>query len=172
VCADGFAHFHRLLRLLPGSPEARIEVSPARANIQFFTEYGLAESIYGPARTRFSKVPAWRDTPDIVIFVEDEPPLLIALEAKMYVRTTGEALAEQMTRQKAYVLDFLAGELAIPPERVVHAALVPEAQLRGSSQPFHVVTWESLYEAFIRDRDEDYFLAMLRIALASWRSSR
>src|SRR5271169_2774544 len=46
ICADNFKHFDRFLKLL-GLRDIPIDVSVEQANIQFFTEYCLAESIYG-----------------------------------------------------------------------------------------------------------------------------
>ncbi len=169
VCADSFAYFDRLLDLLPGSPRATVDATPATANIQFFTEYSLAESVYGSSTTRLPQPPVSKDTPDILMLIAASTPLLVALEAKMYDPVTREALEAQMLRQRTVVLDYLEAALPIPSNRVIHAALLPKPladQMRGLAYPF--VTWEDLYEKFTHRRSEDYFLATLRIALARY----
>src|SRR6266511_3351664 len=99
VCAEGFAYFGRLANVIPGCPAFQVDARPRSANVQVFTEYGLWESIFGEAaRKRFTVPPTARDTPDILVYLAVDPPVLIALEAKMYDRPTREALQEQMGR--------------------------------------------------------------------------
>src|SRR5688572_2360014 len=115
VCAENFRYFGRLLELIPGCPVVEIDADPERTNVQLFTEYGFMESVYGEVtRARFTQPPAYRDTPDILLLIEGVPRILIGLEAKMYDTPTQEALEEQVTRQRRYVLDPICAALAIP----------------------------------------------------------
>lgn len=62
VCADGFRQLH-LLAALMGCKLPRVKPDPASANIQFFTEYSLVESIYGvKTKARFPTPPKTKDT--------------------------------------------------------------------------------------------------------------
>jgi hypothetical protein len=53
-CANDFAHFDRFLKLLK-APESAIQAAPfSTANVQFFTEYCLADAIFGDeTKSRF-----------------------------------------------------------------------------------------------------------------------
>ncbi|MDE0699724.1 MAG: hypothetical protein OXH61_03255 [Acidimicrobiaceae bacterium] len=81
VASDGFAHFGRFLKLC-GAPEAKLVPAPESANIQFFTEYGFKESLFDGAEERF-RDPDGRNAPDLVVYVEDEPAVLLGVEAKV-----------------------------------------------------------------------------------------
>jgi hypothetical protein len=169
VCADQFKYFDRFLTLMPGSPKLSINPDPEQTNIEFFTEYGLLESVLGPAKDRFARLPSYRDTPDILCLVRDEQKALLALEAKMYDWPTRTAVGEQMRRQREFVLDYLQSSLSI--ETVLQAALLPEGLLRkfgGFAYP--VVTWEALLGTFAVGRQDDYWMRMLRLALDAWPS--
>lgn len=167
VCADEFKYFDRLLALMPESPRLSIDPDPDQTNIEFFTEYGLMESIYGPSKERFVEALVYRDTPDIICLIKDEQKTLLAFEAKMYDRPSREAVEEQMRRQREFVLDYLQVGLSV--ETVLHAALLPEGLLEefgGFAYP--VITWETLLETFAADRRDDYWMRMLRLALNAW----
>jgi hypothetical protein len=167
VCADEFKHFDRLMALMPESPGLSIDPDPDKTNIEFFTEYGLMESIYGPSKERFVEPLDYRDTPDIICLVKDEQKTLIAFEAKMYDRPSREAVEEQMRRQREFVLDYL--QVALSVKTVLHAALLPQGLLDefgGFGYP--VITWEAVLDAFAADRRDDYWLRMLRLALSAW----
>jgi hypothetical protein len=172
VCAENFAYFDRLAKVIPNSPPLQVNARPDCANVQVFTEYGLQESIFdAAARQRFTVPPKARDMPDILIFVAAQAPVLIALEAKMYDRPTRQALEEQMRRQREVVVDYLALALRVPAEGVVHACLLPEQLLRDAGYDallYPVVTWEALLAEFSKGRGDDYWLAVLRLALASY----
>jgi len=172
VCADGFAHFGRLAKVIPGCPPRHVDARPDCANLQVFTEYGLQESIFGAAaRQRFTVPPKAKDTPDILIFVAARAPVLIALEAKMYDLPTRQALEEQMRRQREVVVDYLALALRVPAARVVHTCLLPEQLLQDAGYDvlsYPVVTWQALLAEFSKSRGEDYWLAVLRLALDSY----
>jgi len=62
VCADNFAHFGRLTELA-GLGRIEVDARPSSANVQFFTEYGFAESVIGEAKARFLDAPTRKDTP-------------------------------------------------------------------------------------------------------------
>ncbi|MEX1046179.1 MAG: hypothetical protein WD757_06840 [Actinomycetota bacterium] len=147
-----------------------VDFSPAQTNVQFFTEYGLLESIFTDAdRLRFPVAPSARDTPDIVILIDGPPKILIALEGKMYDSLTTEALVEQMDRQRTIVLDVIASALEIAPADVIHTALIPRGLAeRLPGFPYPVITWEQIHDAFTDGREEDYFLAVLRLATESY----
>lgn len=166
VCRDGFRYFDHFTALIDEYRWQPLNVTPESANIQFFTEYGLAESIVSAAAERFAESPQERDTPDILIFIRGEHTALIALEAKMYLAPAPTALRRQMLRQKS-LLDFLQDSLAI--DDVHHAALVPE-QWRIVLQDFEfpIITWNDLYKQFEAVIPGDYFLEILRLALDNY----
>jgi hypothetical protein len=137
--------------------------------IQFFTEYGLLESLYGPAAARFPALPASRDTPDVLVFLDGSTKWIVALEAKMYDRPTKEALEDQMRRQRLHVLDFLAMHLGLDQSSIIHAALLPErlsAHYGALSYP--VVTWEAVRDAYKDIAADEYFWQVLDLALDSY----
>lgn len=168
ACANGFERLPRLLRLVPGLQElSPADVAPDA--IQFFTEYGLLESIYGPAAARFPALPAARDTPDVLVFLAGPTKCIVALEAKMYDRPTKEALEDQMQRQKDHVLDFLATHLGIEQSSIFHTALLPaklSAHYGALSHP--VVTWEAVRDAYRDVAAGEYFWQVLDLALDSY----
>jgi hypothetical protein len=168
ICADDFTHFDRFTALIEGyrARPQPLDWHPATTNVQLFTEYSLVESIHGPARARFPDPPKPKDTPDVMILIAGEASALIAVEAKMYHRPTAADLQEQM-RAQAKILDYLRAVLGI--KHVHHLALVPQALAdEHGSHPFQVLTWEHLLHTFSSARGEDYFTAVLRIALESY----
>ncbi len=67
VCADDFAHFDRFLRLL-GAPKSAIQAARfPSTNVQFFTEYCLADAIHGDVKLRFPDPPDSHERPDLVV---------------------------------------------------------------------------------------------------------
>ena len=113
ICHDNLKHLSRFLKLL-GIEDLKIDADEKSANVQFFTEYGLAESIFGTkTKERFPNFPPARDTPDILIFVGGASPHLIAVEAKMFDFVTPKPLSEQMARQKT-ILDYLSSLWSAP----------------------------------------------------------
>ncbi len=168
ICADGFAHFHRFLDLL-GLRDIPIDVRKDSANIQFFTEYGLAESIYGErANARFPNPRPDRDRPDVMIFIEGSAPLLIAIEAKLYTSAQPSALKEEMERQKTQVLEHLRKHW--PELRIHHAALLPDPMKRefGDQGPMLVITWDEVLRTYEDVESAQYFCEILRIALEGY----
>src|SRR4051794_6988663 len=78
LCADSMRHLSRLIDHL-GLPELDIRVSPSDCTLEFFTEYSPVESAVGPAKGDFAGLAHLpKDTPDVVIFVSQPTPTLIA----------------------------------------------------------------------------------------------
>jgi hypothetical protein len=179
VCAENFGHFERFLDLIPGCPKLDIEPHPKKANIEFFTEYNLAESIHTPHdKERFHVKVQFRDTPDVMALIRGESSkVLIAVEAKMYDRVMKGALELQMTKQKLNVLDPTCAALSIEADNLFHVALLPNSlqeqwgplkYANSAGGNLSVITWESLRERFMLQREEDHFLGLLRMALHSY----
>jgi hypothetical protein len=127
VCADSLKYLCRLWALLDISAP-QVNAAPEAANIQFFTEYNLAESIHTPTDKERFKGGNFgsRDTPDVMILVEGvdaTPPLLVAMEAKLYSRLDAAELNDQLGRQWENVLKGLP--LIWPGLSVIHVALLP-----------------------------------------------
>lgn len=166
VCKDDFKYFHLLTSLITGFGEGVIDCRPNTANIQFFTEYSLAESVVGPIRERFSNLPASKDTPDIMILIKSKPKVLLAFEAKMFDTPTGEDLERQMAGQAA-ILNYLKEKLKI--NKVFHYALIPKqfkSKLPNFGRP--ILTWQQICDSFSQTLGNDYFLAVLKLALESY----
>jgi len=175
VCANGFRDLGVLASLIPGCRVPQIDPDPRSANIQFFTEYSLVESIHGKeTKARFPHPPKTKDTPDVMILVRGEKTVLVAIEAKMYHQPQLHALVKQMQAQRAQ-LDYLKECLVL--DAVWHAALLPAGFAPGlgdlipnGAQPgFPVIRWEDVLARY-RDRrgEDDYFMGMLDLALKSW----
>lgn len=163
VCADSFAHFGRLTELA-GLGRIHVDATPASADVQFFTEYGFAESLVGAARERFPGAPTSRETPDVMIYVAGPRKALLAIEAKMYDRPSAAELKTQLAAQTTQV-SYLAAQLGVEASRVAHVALLP-ARLAGEVGPLPVrtVTWEQIRDTFA-DVGPPYFVETLRVAL-------
>ncbi|MDC3985926.1 hypothetical protein [Polyangium jinanense] len=163
VCADNFAHFDRLTELA-GLGRIKVDATPASTNVQFFTEYGFAESLVGAAKKRFRGAPTSRETPDVMIYVAGSEPALLAIEAKMYDRPSATELKIQLAAQKRQV-DYLASQLGLEASQVAHVALLP-ARLAGEvgTLPGRIVTWEQIRDTFA-DVAPPYFVEVLRVAL-------
>jgi hypothetical protein len=170
VGQDNFKHFDRFLRLLK-IESVSLRTNTDCTNFQFFTEYGFVESIFGEGTlARFVGAPSKRDTPDIVILIEGEHPVLVAIEAKMFDRVSHRGLVAQMARQKL-ILDYLAR--IWPGLQVVHTALLP-ACLRCELQltsPL-VITWEDIIEAYSDLSPGSYMLGVLQCALEQYETLR
>lgn len=168
ICADGFAHFHRFLDLL-GLRNIPIDVRKDSANIQFFTEYCLAESIYGErANARFPNPRPDRDRPDVMIFIEGSAPLLIAVEAKVYSYVRASDLKREMENQEKQVLSYLRN--LWPDLQTFHAALLPDALKREFGDPGAtlIFTWEDILRTYEDVESAQYFCEILRIALEDY----
>jgi hypothetical protein len=163
VCKDNFKHIGLLFSLLGLASCPEISAAPDEANIQFFTEYSLVESLIGDARKRFPGLPLTKDTPDIAMFVDAEPKIMIALEAKMYDLPSRSQLRDQMAAQKR-MLECIRLSLGI--NKTYHYALLPEklkCQMEGLG--FDIVTWDALYDTYKPVCDGDYFHRLLCTSL-------
>lgn len=170
VCAEEFKHFGRLTELAGLGP-ITVDASPSSANIQFFTEYGFAESVFGDVKDRFADAPTNRDTPDVMIYVAGSRRVLLAIEAKMYDRPSRAELEVQLGAQ-APLLAYLAGRLGIASANIAHVALLPErlaVDVGRLSVP--TITWERLLETYA-DVGSTYFCEVLREALARYDARR
>lgn len=172
ICADSFKHFDRFLNLLD-LRDIPIDISMEQANIQFFTEYCLAESIYDKRTVdRFPDAPSEKDRPDLMIFIEGSEPLLIAVEGKVYASTQASDLNWQMENQEKHVLSYLRDQWS--GLRLVHVALLPEAMKKefGSLVTRRIVTWEDILIEYEDLDSARYFYAILRIALRDYETLR
>jgi len=162
VCKDDFRDFGRFTRLLPDYEEQPLDFRPSSANVQFFTEYCLVDSIYGTSKDRFPSRPKLRDTPDIVILVCGERRVLIALEAKMFDVPSRPDLRDQLKGQRV-ILDYLLGVLKV--DQFYHGVLLPQ-QLKDRVVDIGapIITWQELAASFEEVRESDYFLSQLRSA--------
>jgi hypothetical protein len=166
ICSDDLTHLDRLAGLLDAGP-VTVRADPRDCTVAFFTEYGIAESLVGPAAGRFTNLPPGKDTPDVIVLITEPHPVLIALEAKLYDKPKPSALRSQLQAQRALLgpvaeqLGTILGE----PVRLVHAALLPRAYAgTASGLGFPIITWEQVRDAY-RDVAPRYFHDMLTIAL-------
>jgi hypothetical protein len=166
ICCDDLTHLDRLADLLDTGP-VTIRSDPRDCTVAFFTEYGIVESLIGPAANRFTNLPPGKDTPDVVVLITEPDPVLIALEAKLYDKPGPSALRRQLQAQRA-LLDPVTEQLGTilgHPVRLVHAALLPCAYAHTvSGLGFPVITWEQVRDSY-RDVAPRYFHTMLTIAL-------
>jgi hypothetical protein len=180
VCTEDFNHFGKFLKLLNQelkrqSPPSQIdleaesfEVSTNGVNIQFFTEYNLAQSIFTKkAKARFPEPPETNETPDIMILIDAPVPLLIAIEAKMYSAVSESYLRAQMERQAGVILGPLKNMW--PGLRVVHAALLPQPmKTQFCKFPHPVITWDGVYFAYKDVASAHYFVEVLWTAISQY----
>lgn len=168
VAEFGFANLDRFLGRC-GLPQG-IAVDAwgsleAHPQLQFFTEYSFAESVFTHAdKHRFADRPAEADTPDLVLLGAD---WLLAVEAKMFHRPTREALHGQMTRQQRLVRYWTA-HFGLDPRRVRHVLLLPEhlaTDRPGLGYP--VVTWEQVLADY-QGIASAYWWGVLSDALAAY----
>ncbi len=114
------------------------------AELNHVKEYSFVESRFTRSDVRrFPGAPSDNDTPDVVLFGGD---WLLAVEAKMFHAPSVTALNAQVARQKV-IIDYLAGTLRLPPERVRHVLLLP-ARLPSEGAAVPVVTWERVLEEY------------------------
>ncbi len=167
TCSDGFGQFWRLAKLM-GVSGLHVDANPATANLQFFTEYGFAESaVTKAAKEKFPAGFPSKETPDLLMYVDGDPRRLFAVEAKMFHRPDKDRLVEQLFRQKG-LLEFLRTSLLIGASEVFHAALLPDPFAKEVGKlPVRTITWEAVLNAYDGVAPA-YFLEMLRLALQSY----
>jgi len=176
VCKDNFKYFDRFLSLIDGCGKLEILADPRSSNIEFYTEYSLLESVFTKRdKKRFRGLPRTKDTPDIMILINEEPKTLIAIEAKMYDVPDCFDLKKQMNKQKDHT-DYLKEKLHVA--LAMQVALIPQqlnkrinkGSRRLMDSAYQVVTWEDVLEKYslIGAYKGDYFLSLLQLALSSY----
>lgn len=165
ICGDGFEHLNRFL-VLCGLPPGLVEGGlDGDQDLQFFTEYGFAESVVTDAdRQRFGP-PTPGDTPDLVL---TGPDWLLAVEAKVYDRPDRVDLDTQLRRQRT-IIDTWQQVLGLSPDRVRHVVLLPRelATDVGEFDQAATVTWQQVLEEY-RGVGPAYWVAVLDEALARY----
>lgn len=141
VASDGFRRLRKFLDLC-GVAGVAIEASPKFTNVLFFSEYGFKRSLMG-ARDRFD--PRGYETPDLVVYVESEPALLLGIEAKMFDLPSVGDLRRQLQAQLD-LLRVMRDGLETNPS-VHQVALLPAELCKPWPDPEHVdgvpvLTWE------------------------------
>ena len=164
VASDGFAHFGRFLELC-GAPVSKIAATPESANIQFFTEYGFKESLCDGAENRY-RDPGVRAAPDLVVYVENIPAVLLGVEAKVFHRPPPGDLPQQLETQ-AELLSVMAEGLGTQP--AIHQVALLPAGFDAANQIGNVpvLTWERVADTF-RDVAPAYWISVLDEALSRY----
>jgi hypothetical protein len=170
VCKNNFENFNLFTNLLEDCSGIKIDANPETTNIQFFTEYSLKESaIDEETKKRFCDMPDSKDTPDIIILIEGEINILIAIEAKMYDYPKPIDLVNQMEKQKK-ILNCIKRSLSKREDgndfKIYHYALLPEGYFKyGKPEGINIITWQQLLNAYKDVYGNDYFIGMLECAL-------
>jgi hypothetical protein len=170
VCAEGFAHIHRLWELL-GIDAPQIDAAPESTNIQFLTEYNAKQSIYiATDKTRFPEAVSSGETPDVLILIDGPSPLIVSIEAKMYDTVNTGELVQQLRLQRENVLKLLAPALGIAETRVVQVALLPAGMpiTAEAIHPTKLLHWQQIVEKFADVASASYFRGVLEIALQNY----
>jgi hypothetical protein len=167
VCRDNFKYFTLFASLFEGCEGLEVTAKPDSANVQFFTEYSLFESIYTDrAKRRFTNAPTSKDTPDIIILIQGETKTLIAIEAKMYDTPNNESLINQLNNQKKHI-DYLVEKLNI--DKAIQCVLLPEKLCSQiGNLGVQIITWETIHNTYEHVLRDDYFLDLLKISLDSY----
>jgi len=154
VCRDNFKYFTLFASLFEGCEGLEVTAKSDSANVQFFTEYSLVESIYTDrAKRRFTNAPK-------------ETKTLIAIEAKMYDTPNNESLINQLNNQKKHI-DYLVERLNI--DKAIQCVLLPEklcSQIGNLGA--QIITWETIHNTYEHVLRDDYFLDLLKISLDSY----
>ena len=165
VASDGFKHFGEFLALCGVEENVALDANPDSSNVQFFTEYGFEESRMGGAEDRFER-PLGRYAPDLVVYVESEPSLLLGVEAKFFSMPSETHLEMQLKEQEK-LLSVMGRGMGTQP-LVRQVALLPE----GLGMPHlinkvPVLTWEMVANTF-RCVAPPYWIGVLDLALRDW----
>lgn len=159
--------------LMDRCPPLDTSTSPGESvdsSIQIFTEYNLKES---RLNREFPEPALSGDTPDLILFWLQPRRSLLAIEAKVFMRTSPGRLAAQMDRQTP-VLEGIREVLEVAAADVVHVALVPEALKMGAryleENALHrpVLTWEQILRTFPSTSSSKHWAVVLEYALANW----
>lgn len=143
-------------------------------NVQFLTEFDLWKSLSDPGvKARFPDAPAIRAVPDLVVFIEGSKPVLLVIEAKMFLYFTANQLSGQMHDQQLlmeYVASRLSSASGVRPT-LIQMALLPDGRLTGKAFqgfPYPIITWETLCKAYAANDENHYWVRMLDLALSRW----
>lgn len=160
------------------APEIATSVITAtgpETNVQLLTEFDLWKALTeSGAKARFPDAPAIRAVPDLAIYVQGSSPVLIVVEAKMFLYYTAAQLSKQMADQQI-LMEYVAGQIASAtgaPLPLVQVALLPAARVAGDSYaafPYPIVTWESLRDGYAGHDASQYWVRVLDIALSRWK---
>jgi hypothetical protein len=168
ICAENFAHFGRFLKLLE-LEDAGFDVARDSVNIQFSTQYSLADSIFdAETKDRFREFPVAYDTPDLMILIDGSLPMLIAIEAKMFSAVSKAYLLFQMHRQRDLILASIVNKW--PRLGIVQVALLP-LTLKNDFRPLQgmqVITGEDVYHTYKEIPSAAYFNDMLWTAISQF----
>jgi hypothetical protein len=160
IASDGFAYLDRFLARC-GLP---VHVEGNRLgdqDLQLFTEYGFAESVFTDADREHWPDPAGKNTPDVVL---TGPDWLLAVEAKVFHNPNAAALNRQMRDQQVIVRAWQS-RLGLPGDRVRHVLLLPDRLARRVGPlEADVVTWEDLLADY-RPVGPAHWIAVLDTAL-------
>ncbi len=159
VAGCELGHLHLFLELCGLDPSVTRDPANDDSEVQFFTEYGFAESVTHD--DEWDDYAGGRDTPDVVIA---GPNWLVAVEAKMYANQ-GAASLEVQTQRQQELVDLWAATLGIVEDNAKLVYLLPgdyAATLTGLTRP--VVTWEQVIDAY-EDVGSRYWLDVLRQAI-------
>lgn len=120
-------------------------------NLQFFTEYGFAESLHAGRDLETWGEDWGRDTPDLVIHGAN---WLLVIEAKFFHCPSSQQLREQLLAQTPLV-DAWRKKLDIPEDRLRHVLLIPQqlaAKIAPSQQSLDqrwpIVTWQHVLRTY------------------------
>ena len=174
ICCDNFKEISRFLKLIRGFPKNLIIKSNASENnIQFLTEFSLKESLVdGVGSREYLDVPVTKETPDIVILITDPELFLIVIEAKMFSSIQPHEFRQQLHDQKK-VIDSIQKTLTINEGNIFHLGLVPRDFFQEDAVfDFQVLYWEDILSAFSPIRPDDYFVNVLKLALADFNKLR
>ena len=162
VASDGFKHFGKFLDLCKMPRGVALEADPASSNVQFFTEYGFKESLKDGAETRFGD-PGGPYAPDLVVYIEGAPSLLLGVEAKVFSQPSAAEVREQLRVQKQLLSIMQDGVGA--QTGVYQVALLPrDLGMPKRIDGVPVLTWETIADSF-RDVAPPYWIEVLDEAL-------
>ena len=166
VASDRFRHLGKFLALCGVPENVALEANPESSNIQFFTEYGFEESLMGGAEERFDK-PGGRYAPDLVVYIESKPSLLLGVEAKFFSRPTEGQLKRQLGEQ-AKLLSVMAS--GVNTQTQVHqVALLPkELGMPERINNVPILTWEEVVATFDDVVAFPYWIRVLNLALRDY----